>query len=139
MREGKIRRVTRGLYDSPEPSERRGGMPAPDFVEAAHAIARKTGTRVQPTGAFAAHLLGLSAVPVQRSFVSQVSALSRRTVSLRPCAGSRVELRGPVHDQRQGLRNLFLGGLDPKEPLSVRKRRSVEAETEIKVRKRRFK
>ncbi len=51
-------------------------MLAPDFVEAAHAIARKTGTRVQPTGAFAAHLLGLSA-PVPANIVYLTDGLSR--------------------------------------------------------------
>ena len=57
---GKIRRISRGLYDYPRPSELLGGLLAPDFDQVAHAIARKTGIRIQPSGAQAANLLGLS-------------------------------------------------------------------------------
>ena len=56
----KIRRVRRGLYDYPRHSELLGGLLAPDFDQVARAIARNTGTRVQPSGAVAANLLGLS-------------------------------------------------------------------------------
>jgi len=57
---GKIRRVLRGVYDYPKYSEFLGKTLAPDFDQVAQAIARKTGTRIQPTGALAANLLGLS-------------------------------------------------------------------------------
>ena len=57
---GKIRRVLRGVYDYPKYSELLGKYLAPDFDQVAQAIARKTGTRIQPTGALAANLLGLS-------------------------------------------------------------------------------
>lgn len=57
---GKIRRVFRGVYDYPKYSELLGKYLAPDFDQVAQAIARKTGTRIQPTGALAANLLGLS-------------------------------------------------------------------------------
>jgi hypothetical protein len=56
----KIRRIQRGLYDYPKSSELLGGTMAPDFDQVAHAIARKTGTRIQPSGAVAANLMGLS-------------------------------------------------------------------------------
>lgn len=59
-RSGKIRRVLRGLYDYPKYSELLGKYLAPDFDQVAQAIARKTGTRIQPSGAVAANLLGLS-------------------------------------------------------------------------------
>ena len=59
-RSGKIRRVSRGVYDYPRHSELLGGLLAPDFDQIAHAIARKTGIRIQPSGALAANLLGLS-------------------------------------------------------------------------------
>ena len=57
---GKIRRISRGLYDYPRSSELLGGTLAPDFDQVAHAIARKPGIRIQPSGALAANLLGLS-------------------------------------------------------------------------------
>ena len=59
-RSGQIRRISRGLYDYPRHSELLGGLLAPDFDQVADAIARKTGIRIQPSGALAANLLGLS-------------------------------------------------------------------------------
>ena len=59
-RSGAIRRVHRGVYDYPKHSALLGGVLAPDFDQVAHAIARKTGIRLQPSGAVAANLLGLS-------------------------------------------------------------------------------
>ena len=57
---GKIRRIRRGLYDYPRYSELLGSLLAPDFDQVAHAMARKAGIRIQPSGALAANLLGLS-------------------------------------------------------------------------------
>lgn len=57
---GKIRRISRGVYDYPRHSELLEGSLAPDFDQVAHAIARKAGIRIQPSGALAANLLGLS-------------------------------------------------------------------------------
>lgn len=57
---GKIRRVCRGVYDYPKYSEFLGKVLAPDFDQVAHAIARNTGATIQPSGALAANLLGLS-------------------------------------------------------------------------------
>ena len=54
-----IRRVARGLYDVP----RRHpivGTPPPSIEKVAQALAGKAGARLQPTGAYAANLLGLS-------------------------------------------------------------------------------
>lgn len=59
-RSGKIRRIRRGLYDCPSYSELLGSLLAPDFDQIAPAIARKAGIRIQPSGALAANLLGLS-------------------------------------------------------------------------------
>jgi hypothetical protein len=57
---GQIRRVCRGVYDYPESGRLLGEKLAPDFDQVAHAIARNTGARIQPSGAVAANLLGLS-------------------------------------------------------------------------------
>ena len=56
---GKIRRVSRGMYDVPR-SHPIVGIPGPDIDKFAKAIAAKLGIRLQPTGAYAANLLGLS-------------------------------------------------------------------------------
>jgi hypothetical protein len=54
-----IRRLANGLYDYPEKHEQLGLLsPSPDAV--AEALARHDRIRMQPTGAYAANLLGLS-------------------------------------------------------------------------------
>ncbi len=63
---GKIRRIARGLYDYPRYNAELGGELSPDMHQAALAIARSTSMRIQPSGALAANMLGLSTqVPAQ--------------------------------------------------------------------------
>jgi len=54
-----IRRLANGLYDYPREHEQLGLLsPSPDAI--ARALAHRDAIRVQPTGAYAANLLGLS-------------------------------------------------------------------------------
>ena len=54
-----IRRLARGLYDYPRQHEKLGDLaPSPDDI--AHALAGKDSLRIQPSGAYAANILGLS-------------------------------------------------------------------------------
>lgn len=56
---GRIRRLARGLYDYPRTDPELGQiMPSPDAV--ARALAGRDAVRLQPSGAYAANLLGLS-------------------------------------------------------------------------------
>ena len=57
---GEIRRVARGIYDYPTVNPDLGGELSPDYDSVARAIARKNGVRIEPSGAWAANLLGLS-------------------------------------------------------------------------------
>src|SRR6202050_5405743 len=59
-KDGKIRRIRRGLYDTPRINEALGGKLSPDIDEAARAIARRQRWKIVPDGAWAANLLGLS-------------------------------------------------------------------------------
>ena len=59
-REGKIRRVYRGIYDYPKYSELLQQELSPDFDQVAQAFARKFNWRIQPSGDAALNLLGLS-------------------------------------------------------------------------------
>ena len=59
-KDGKIRRIRRGLYDMPRINEALGGKLSPDLDEAARAIARRQRWKIVPDGAWAANLLGLS-------------------------------------------------------------------------------
>ena len=56
---GEIERVSHGIYYSPKVNELLGKMP-PDIRSVAKAIADKYKIRIQPSGAYAANLLGLS-------------------------------------------------------------------------------
>jgi uncharacterized protein DUF6088 len=57
---GKIRRVTRGVYDYPGHSELLGKTLSPAIDQVAQALARKFNWRIQPSGDAALNLLGLS-------------------------------------------------------------------------------
>ncbi|MGA8036072.1 MAG: DUF6088 family protein [Candidatus Acidiferrales bacterium] len=69
--EGKIRRIRRGLYDTPKFNAALGGKLSPDIDEAARAIARRQHWTIVPEGAWAANLLGLSTqVPSKISYLT---------------------------------------------------------------------
>jgi hypothetical protein len=71
VRQGKIRRVARGLYDHPRKSSALGVTLGPDIDRAARAYARKQQWDVVPNPALAANLLGLSQqVPAQIVYLS---------------------------------------------------------------------
>ncbi|MBN2684823.1 MAG: type IV toxin-antitoxin system AbiEi family antitoxin domain-containing protein [Pontiellaceae bacterium] len=59
-KEGKIRRIGRGLYDVPRYSDLLKTDLSPTASQVAKAIARKHGWRILPTGAHAANMLNLS-------------------------------------------------------------------------------
>ncbi|HTE20242.1 MAG TPA: DUF6088 family protein [Armatimonadota bacterium] len=60
VRSGLIRRISRGIYDYPRHNERLGITLSPAPEEVARAVARRTASRLQITGAEAANILGLS-------------------------------------------------------------------------------
>lgn len=67
-RQGVIRRISPGLYDVPRVNPRLGRL-SPDMDTVARAIARKNKITLQPAGALAANLLGLSTqVPAVRVY-----------------------------------------------------------------------
>ncbi len=68
---GMIRRIGRGLYDSPKKSELVDELLPPDIDQAAQAIARKHRWTITPDGATAANTLGLSQqVPAKIVYLS---------------------------------------------------------------------
>ena len=60
MADGKVRRITRGIYDYPRYSNLLQQKLSPNFEQVAHAIARKNGWRIRACGEAALNLLGLS-------------------------------------------------------------------------------
>jgi len=66
-----IRRLAQGLYDFPETHNTLGEIP-PNLNKVALAIAEKNGVKIQPSGAHAANLLGLSnQVPGKTFFLTE--------------------------------------------------------------------
>jgi len=58
-RKGTIRRLARGLYDYPRINDKLGLL-SPSIDDVAQALKGRDATRMQPSGAYAANLLGLS-------------------------------------------------------------------------------
>lgn len=70
-RKGLIRRVIRGVYVYPRRSELLDQELAPDIDQVAHALARKFGWRIQPSGPVAQNVIGLSTqVPASFLYLS---------------------------------------------------------------------
>lgn len=79
--QGIIRRVTTGIYDFPREDVEVGGRLSPDIHQVAQTIARKNGVCIQPSGALAANLLGLSTqVPAKIVYLTNGKS---RTVEIR--------------------------------------------------------
>lgn len=71
VRAGTIRRFGWGLYDVPTYSELLKTTLSPDIDQVARAMARKNGWSIQPSGAIAANMLGLSTqVPAKAVYLS---------------------------------------------------------------------
>ena len=60
LRKGAIRRVIRGIYDYPRFSDLLDRQLSPDLDQVAQALARKFCWRIQPSGAAAQNLIGLT-------------------------------------------------------------------------------
>src|SRR5580700_9259983 len=70
-RDGKIRRIRRGLYDVPKRNAALGGVLSPDIDETARTLARRYRWKIVPEGAWAANLLGISAqVPARIAYLA---------------------------------------------------------------------
>ena len=99
----KIRRLAQGLYDYPR-VHKTLGMLAPNPDDVASALAAKTGSRIQPSGARAANLLGLTQqVPAQLVYLTDGPAqqvmIGSQLIKLKPARPSKF----PASGTRAGL------------------------------------
>lgn len=87
VRKGIIRRLARGIYDFPKEHPVLGQLlPSPEKI--AKALVSRDGMRIQPTGAYAANILGLTEqVPAKVVFLTDGSS---RTVQI---GGTTIQLR----------------------------------------------
>jgi hypothetical protein len=103
VRSGHIRRLARGLYDCPK-THPVVGLLSPPVEAIAEALTGRDGTRIQPTGAYAANLLHLSdqvpaKVVYQTDGPSRSVQVGRQTITLRHAAPGRFR----AHDRTSGL------------------------------------
>ena len=99
-KDGRLRRLARGLYDYPQVHSRLGPLaPAPDAV--AKALARETGSSLQLAGAHAANALGLSTqVPARTLYLtdgpSRRVVLGKRAVHIRHASPKHLVAAGSM-------------------------------------------
>ena len=100
VRAGTIRRLARGLYDTPRIDPSLGPL-APSTDDVANALRDRDGARLQAAGAHAAHLLGLSdQVPVRAVFLtdgrSRTVRLGRRQIVLKHTTPKQMATAGRI-------------------------------------------
>src|SRR6266852_1097767 len=110
-RKGIIRRLARGVYDFPKEHSKLGLLsPSADAV--ARALAGRDRTRLQPAGAYAANILGLSEqVPAKAAFLtagpSRTVKIGPTTIQLRRTTPRNMEAAGRLSGLlMQALREL---------------------------------
>jgi 3',5'-cyclic AMP phosphodiesterase CpdA len=127
VREGRIRRLTRGVYDYPRRHPRLGLL-APSMDDVARALAGRDASRIQPSGAHAANLLGLSdQVPVRAVYLtdgrSRTVQVGRRTVVLKKTTPRNMATAGRISGTViQALRWLGRRHVDDRVIATLRKR-----------------
>lgn len=110
---GELRRIARGLYDRAET-----WSPLPAVDEVARALAGKSGFRLQPCGAYAAKLLGLSEqMPEKLEFLTEGMTrtiwIGGQHIVLRPTTHRNMATAGRISGLViQALRHLGQPGVD---------------------------
>ena len=98
VRKGTIRRLVRGIYDFPKEHPKIGKLqPSPEKI--AEALVGKDCTRTQPTGAYAANILGLSEqVPAKVVFLtdgpSRTVKIGTTTIQIRRTTPKNMAMAG---------------------------------------------
>lgn len=116
---GRISRIVTGLYSVLRLSSYSGRPLPPSAEQVARAIARKTGSRMMPSGALLANRLGLSdQVPARPVYLTEGRSrdfrLGALKISFRRTSKNVIKLAGTVMgDVSQALRYLGKDQLDP--------------------------
>jgi hypothetical protein len=130
---GLIRQLARGLYDYPR-SDPSLGVLTPKTDDIANALRDRDGTRLQPSGAHAANLLGLSEqVPVRVVYLtdgpSRQVQLGRRRIVLQHTTPRNMATAGKVSGLViQALRWIGQRHTDERKVLSTLRRRLSDAD-----------
>ena len=131
---GEIRRIARGVYDYPR-SHPKMGLLAPKPDKVAQAIADRDQTKIQPSGAYAANLLGLSnQVPARLVYLTDGTArtitIGKMTIQLRKTTQRNMATAGRLsgliiqafrHLGKEHITVARIRGLKQRIPLKERK------------------
>ena len=128
---GVVRRIARGLYDVPRTHALLGPLlPAPDDI--ARALADKGSLRLQPSGAYAANLLGLTEqVPMRLAFLtdgaSRAVQVGNQSILLKHTTPRNMATAGRISGLViQALRHLKQPNIDAQMVARLRARLSAE-------------
>ena len=134
VKEGMIRRLSRGLYDYPQKHATLGELP-PDIQQVGKAIAEKFSITLQPSGAYAANLLGLSEqVPAKIVFLtegaSKAITVGNKTLHLKKTTPKNMKTAGSITGVIiQALKFIGQEGLTDKD---IEKLREILSEDDIR-------
>ncbi len=135
-KQGTIRRIARGLYDYPKTSELIGVL-APTTEAIAKALAGPEALRLQPTGGYAANLLGLSEqVPARIVYLTDASSrivrVGRQTIALKQTTPRNMKLHNRVSGLVvQALRYFGRQHVGPEQIAILRRRLTAEQRREL--------
>ena len=99
-KQGKLSRLTRGIYVVPEVHSTLGAIP-PSLEEIAAAIAERDKARIRPAGAFALNKLGLSTqVPMKLVYITDGAPrtinIGKRTIKFKPGSPRNFAYKGVI-------------------------------------------
>ncbi len=135
-REGTIRRLARGLYDYPAQHPKIGTL-SPSLAALAGALAGRDAIRLQPSGAYAANLLGLSEqVPMKVVFLtdgpSRHVRIGNQEIHLKRTTPRNMATAGKTSGLViQALRYLGQKGTDSTVVQTLKRRLSVRDKAEL--------
>lgn len=100
VKAGTIRRLARGIYDYPKKHKTLGDLPA-NYEGIAQALAGRDNLKIQPAGAYAANLLGLSEqVPARIVFLTdgpnRTVQINKRTIVLKKTTQRNMATAGRI-------------------------------------------
>lgn len=126
---GTIRRLSRGLYDYPAKHPDFGDLP-PDYIRIAQALVGRDNLKIQPSGAYAANLLGLTEqVPAKIVFLTdgpnRKVQVGKRTIILKRTTPKNMATAGRISGLViQALRYLKQGNSDSAVIMKLKRRLS---------------
>jgi len=133
---GLIRQLARGLYDYPK-TDAQLGLLHPSTDDIAKALAGRDAVRLQPTGAYAANLLGLSTqVPMKVTYLtdglSRTVQVGNRQINLKRTTPRNMATAGKISGLViQALRHLGRKNVNEEVMIQLNRRLDAEAKAQL--------